>query len=176
MLYSFDGLTILLTGGAGYIGSHTCVELLASGCKVVVVDNLVNSSLIALKRVAAIAGKTLSTDPEVPADMIFYEVDVCDENSLKVVFGRHNIDAVIHFAGLKAVGESVKAPLGYYRNNVMGSIALLQQMAESNVKTLVFSSSATVYGATSAMPITESFNTGNTTSPTVSLNLLSSRF
>ena len=132
--------TILVTGGAGYIGSHTCVELLNEGHQVVVVDNLDNSSPIALDRVREITGKTLD----------FYRVDVCDRAALREVFQQHKIDAVIHFAGLKAVGESVAQPLRYYRNNLDSTLALCEVMAEFDVRQLVFSSSATVYGTRNA--------------------------
>lgn len=141
--------TILVTGGAGYIGSHTCVELLEEGYQVVVVDNLDNSSEIALDRVQEITGKTLD----------FYPVDVCDTAALREVFSKHKIDAVIHFAGLKAVGESVAKPLQYYRNNLDSTLALCEVMAEFDVRQLVFSSSATVYGLPERVPITEDFPT-----------------
>jgi UDP-glucose 4-epimerase len=141
--------TILVTGGAGYIGSHTCVELLNEGHQVVVVDNLDNSSAIALDRVQEITGKNLS----------FYEIDVCDRAALRQVFQQHKIDAVIHFAGLKAVGESVAQPLRYYRNNLDSTLTLCEVMAEFDVRQLVFSSSATVYGLPERVPITEDFPT-----------------
>lgn len=141
--------TILVTGGAGYIGSHTCLELLNEGYAVVVVDNLDNSSREALTRVEAITGKTVA----------FYPVDVCDREALRGVFQRHAIDAVIHFAGLKAVGESVAQPLRYYRNNLDSTLALCEVMAEFDVCQLVFSSSATVYGLPERVPITEDFPT-----------------
>ncbi len=139
--------TILVTGGAGYIGSHTCVELLAAGHDLVVFDNLSNSKRAVLDRVARIAGR----------DAPFVEGDVRDRTALRRVFAAHRIDAVIHFAGLKAVGESVAQPLRYYDNNVSGSIALFEVMAEAGVKTLVFSSSATVYGDPHEVPIREDF-------------------
>jgi UDP-glucose 4-epimerase len=138
---------ILITGGAGYIGSHTCVELLAAGHEVVVVDNLCNSRIEALKRVEKITGK--------PVPLVI--ADLNDRDALRKIFSVHPIDAVIHFAGLKAVGESVAKPLLYYRNNVCGSIALFETMAEAGVKRLVFSSSATVYGDPHAVPIREDF-------------------
>jgi UDP-glucose 4-epimerase len=140
-------MKVLVTGGAGYIGSHTCVELLAAGCEVVVFDNLCNSRQEALRRVARIAGRT----PE------FVCGDVRDSEALARLFAAHRIDAVIHFAGLKAVGESVERPLAYYDNNVHGSIALLQAMSDAGVRTLVFSSSATVYGDPASVPIREDF-------------------
>ncbi len=136
---------ILVTGGAGYIGSHTCIELLAAGHELVVVDNFSSSKPAVLERVGRIAGRT-------PA---FHEADIRDRAAMHAVFARHEIDAVIHFAGLKAVGESVAQPLRYYDNNVSGSIALCEVMAEYGVRTLVFSSSATVYGDPPSLPIRE---------------------
>ncbi len=138
---------ILITGGAGYIGSHTCVELLAAGYDLVVIDNFSNSKPDVLRRVEQISGRTLT----------FEEVDIRDRGALRDVFRHHAIDAVIHFAGLKAVGESVAQPLRYYDNNISGSVALFEVMAESGVKTLVFSSSATVYGDPDSVPIREDF-------------------
>ena len=138
---------ILITGGAGYIGSHTCVELLAAGYNLVVIDNFSNSKPDVLRRVEQISGRTLT----------FEEVDIRDRGALRDVFRHHAIDAVIHFAGLKAVGESVSQPLRYYDNNISGSVALFEVMAESGVKTLVFSSSATVYGDPDSVPIREDF-------------------
>ena len=138
---------ILITGGAGYIGSHTCVELLAAGREVVVVDNLSNSRVEALKRVEKITGK--------PVPLVI--ADLNDRDALREIFRTYPIDAVIHFAGLKAVGESVAKPLLYYYNNVCGSVALFETMAEFGVKRLVFSSSATVYGDPHAVPIREDF-------------------
>ena len=138
---------VLVTGGAGYIGSHTCVELLKAGCDVVVVDNLCNAKQESLRRVATITGRT----------PVFVHGDVRDAAALKQVFAAHAIDAVIHFAGLKAVGESVEQPLRYYDNNVAGSLCLLAAMAEAGVYRLVFSSSATVYGEPQTVPISEDF-------------------
>ena len=140
-------MSILITGGAGYIGSHTCVELLAAGLDLVVIDNFSNSNPGVLERIEQISAKTLK----------FYEVDIRDRSALRGVFQRHDIDATIHFAGLKAVGESVAQPLRYYDNNVSGSVALFEVMAELCVKTLVFSSSATVYGDPHTVPIKEDF-------------------
>jgi UDP-glucose 4-epimerase len=131
-------MNILVTGGAGYIGSHTCVELLGEGHEVIVVDNLLNSKQEALKRVQEITGKTLQ----------FYHVDLLDKGGLESVFSKHEIDAVIHFAALKAVGESVAQPLRYYHNNLTGTLNLCEVMQKHDVKNLVFSSSATVYGTT----------------------------
>jgi UDP-glucose 4-epimerase len=140
-------MRILVTGGAGYIGSHTCVELLAAGHEVVVVDNLSNSKAEALRRVEMIAGRPLT----------FQRVDLLDEAGLDAVFAAAPIDAVIHFAGLKAVGESVSQPLRYYHNNLTGTFILCQTMARHGVRNLVFSSSATVYGDPHTVPITETF-------------------
>jgi len=142
--------TILVTGGTGYIGSHTCVELIEAGYQVVVIDNLSNSNEIALDRVGEITG----TKPE------FIHCDILDAETLKLVFKAHQPEAVIHFAGLKAVGESVQKPLWYYRNNVSGTETLLSVMQEAGVKNIVFSSSCTVYGAPQTLPITEDFPLG----------------
>ncbi len=139
--------TILVTGGAGYIGSHTSLELLAAGHRLVVVDNLVNSSKVAIERIGAISGR----------DFDFYQVDVCDKDALALIFESHEIDAVIHFAGLKAVGESVGMPLRYYRNNLESTLSLLEVMDQNDCRRLVFSSSATVYGVPETVPITEDF-------------------
>ncbi|MBQ4104831.1 MAG: UDP-glucose 4-epimerase GalE [Clostridia bacterium] len=138
-------MSILITGGAGFIGSHTCVEILDAGYDVVVVDNLSNSSRKALERVEKITGKTLK----------FYEADVRNTDALRKIFSENSIDAVIHFAGYKAVGESVREPLKYYDNNIGCTVSLLSVMDEFGVKRIVFSSSATVYGIPEKMPITE---------------------
>jgi UDP-glucose 4-epimerase len=138
---------ILVTGGTGYIGSHTVVELMASGKDVLIVDNLCNSKASVLDRIEGIAGRRPG----------FAQLDVRDRNALRRIFSAHRIDAVIHFAGLKAVGESVTQPLAYYDNNVSGSVALFECMVEARVKTIVFSSSATVYGDSPQMPIREEF-------------------
>ena len=140
-------MAILVTGGAGYIGSHTCVELLNAGYEVVVVDNLSNSKLESLTRVKEITGK----------DLTFYKVDILDRDGLETVFVENTIDAVIHFAGLKAVGESVQIPLHYYHNNISGTLILCEVMNKYNVKKMVFSSSATVYGMPESVPISEDF-------------------
>jgi UDP-glucose 4-epimerase len=140
-------MKILVTGGAGYIGSHTCLEMLKKGFEIVVVDNLSNSKEESLKRVEQLAGKGLD----------FHKVDILDNDSLNSVFRNASFDTVIHFAGLKAVGESVTDPLIYYHNNVIGTISLCEAMIKHNVKNLVFSSSATVYGAPPKVPITEDF-------------------
>ncbi|QYK00252.1 UDP-glucose 4-epimerase GalE [Shewanella psychrotolerans] len=145
-------MAILVTGGAGYIGSHTVVELLNDNQEVIIIDNLSNSSVKALARVEAITQKKVT----------FYQGDVLNKAFLQKVFTDHVIESVIHFAGLKAVGESVAQPLRYYENNVTGTLILCQVMAEFDVKNLVFSSSATVYGDPATLPITEDFPTGAT--------------
>ena len=141
--------TILVTGGAGYIGSHTCVLLLEAGYDVVIIDNLSNSSPKSIDRVEKITGKRAT----------FYECDILDKDGMRSVFKKHKIDAVIHFAGLKAVGESVAEPLKYYENNIAGTVYLLEVMQEFGVKKMVFSSSATVYGMTDKVPLTEDLPT-----------------
>lgn len=148
-------MAILVTGGAGYIGSHTCVELLNAGYEVVVVDNLCNSSEEAVHRVEEITGKKIK----------FYEADLLNEMALKDIFNQESIDAVIHFAGLKAVGESVAKPLEYYHNNITGTLILCKVMREYQVKNIVFSSSATVYGNPAFIPITEECPKGTITNP-----------
>ncbi len=145
-------MNLLITGGTGYIGSHTVVELLMLGHDIVIVDNLSNSSTIALDRIKTITGRSVT----------FIEADICNREQLSVVFSQHNIDAVIHFAGLKAVGESSEIPLNYYQNNVTGSLVLLQVMASYGVKKLVFSSSATVYGENNVSPLNETMATSAT--------------
>ena len=148
-------MTILVTGGAGYIGSHTVLELLNANEEVIVVDNLCNSSQESLARVQRITGKKC----------LFYKGDILDESFLDSVFEKHQIDSVIHFAGLKAVGESVVKPVSYYQNNVQGTLTLLSAMIKAEVFRLVFSSSATVYGDPASLPITEEFPVGGTTNP-----------
>ncbi|MDD3008379.1 MAG: UDP-glucose 4-epimerase GalE [Arcobacter sp.] len=148
-------MSILITGGAGYIGSHTLVALSEVGYDFVVYDNLSNSSKESIKRVEKIINKSIS----------FEEGDIRDKELLKKVFKKYNIDSVIHFAGLKAVGESVEKPLEYYDNNVVGTLRLLEVMKEFNCKKIVFSSSATVYGNPKSNPIKEDFPVGNTTNP-----------
>jgi len=149
-------MSVLVTGGAGYIGSHTCVELLLSGRDIVVVDNLSNSSPEALRRVEKITGKPVP----------FVHADACDAEAMEAIFAQHpQIDAVIHFAGLKAVGESVRKPLEYYTNNLVSTLTLLNTMRRHGVKNIVFSSSATVYGDPASVPIREDFPTGGTTNP-----------
>ncbi|MCB2356979.1 UDP-glucose 4-epimerase GalE [Clostridium estertheticum] len=138
-------MEILVTGGAGYIGSHTCVELLNSGYEVIVVDNFSNSKPESLKRVQEITGKHLK----------LYEVDILEKIALEKVFSENNIEAVIHFAGFKAVGESLQIPMLYYHNNITGTLILCEEMKKHNVKKLVFSSSATVYGMPKSVPICE---------------------
>lgn len=141
---------ILVTGGAGYIGSHTCIQLLSAGHEVVVLDNLSNSSVESLARVQALAAKTLD----------FIEGDILDQQILDQIFQHHSIDAVIHFAGLKAVGESQKEPLKYFENNISGSISLVKAMERAQVFKLVFSSSATVYDEANISPLNETMPTG----------------
>lgn len=158
-------MKILLTGGVGYIGSHVCVELLNMGCKVVIIDNLSNSCIISLDRVAKITKNYLSGYSAGSKNLIFYEGDIRDEDILNHVFKHNKFDAVLHLAGLKAVGESLIKPLEYYSNNVVGSIKLFQKMGEFGVRNLIFSSSATVYGVPNTLPITEKFTTGDTTNP-----------
>ncbi len=150
-----DGLRILVTGGAGYIGSHTCVELLNAGYDVVVVDNLYNSSKKAIERVCEITGKTVK----------FYEEDVLDREAMERIFEENEIDAVIHFAGLKAVGESVVRPIEYYYNNICGTLVLTDVMRHHHCKNIIFSSSATVYGDPKEIPITENCPKGICTNP-----------
>ena len=137
--------SILVTGGAGFIGSHTVVELLNRNYKVIVVDNLCNSSAESLRRVEKITGKTVQ----------FYQADICDKAALEKIFSENEISNVIHFAGLKAVGESCQKPLLYYQNNIGGTLTLLEVMTAHNVKSIVFSSSATVYGDPERLPIDE---------------------
>lgn len=143
-------MAILITGGAGYIGSHTCVELQNSGYDIVVMDNLYNSNIGVIGRIEKITGK------KVP----FHQVDIRDKEGMREIFRQHKIDGVIHFAGLKAVGESVKIPLTYYDNNISGTVALCEVMAEFGVKKIVFSSSATVYGTNETMPLVEDMPLG----------------
>ena len=148
-------MSILVTGGAGYIGSHTVVELQNAGYEVVVVDNLVNSSREALKRVEKITGKPVT----------FYEADINDKEALEKIFAQEKIESCIHFAGLKAVGESVAKPLEYYMNNISGSLVLFDVMRNHGVKNIIFSSSATVYGDPAFVPITEECPKGTCTNP-----------
>ncbi|MDY3031666.1 MAG: UDP-glucose 4-epimerase GalE [Clostridia bacterium] len=140
-------MKILVTGGAGYIGSHTCVELLNAGYEIIVLDNLSNSSEKCLDAVKKLTGK----------DFPFYKVDMLDKDEMEKVFAENKIDAVIHFAGLKAVGESTQIPITYYHNNITGTLYLLQLMEKYDVNNIVFSSSATVYGMPKTVPITEDF-------------------
>lgn len=148
-------MKILVTGGAGYIGSHTCVELLNAGYEVAVVDNLYNASEKAIDRIREITGK----------DLNFYKVDILDYEELDQVFEKESPECVIHFAGLKAVGESVVKPLEYYQNNISGTLVLCDVMRKHNVKNIIFSSSATVYGDPAFVPITESCPKGTPTNP-----------
>ena len=148
-------MSILVTGGAGYIGSHTVVELLDRGEDLVIVDNFVNSKPEALDKIKRITNK----------DFKFYEIDLLDEQNLEKVFKENNIEAVIHFAGLKAVGESCIKPIEYYHNNITGTLVLLKLMKKYNCKKIVFSSSATVYGTPERVPLTEDCKVGGTTNP-----------
>lgn len=152
---SEDFMSILVTGGAGFIGSHTCISLLESGYEVVVVDNLSNSYEESLKRVEQITGKSLN----------FYKGDVRDEAFLSTVFEKEEITCCIHFAGLKAVGESVEKPWEYYHNNITGTLVLLEVMKKHHIKNMIFSSSATVYGDPAEIPITENCPKGQCTNP-----------
>lgn len=145
-------MSLLITGGTGYIGSHTVVELLNTNQDVIIVDNLANSSTKSLDRVEQITGKKPT----------FIKADICDKEAMRKVFSQHKISGVIHFAGLKAVGESTKIPLSYYHNNVSGTVVLLEVMNEFNVKNLVFSSSATVYGENNLSPLVETMPTSAT--------------
>ncbi|HAS6357328.1 TPA: UDP-glucose 4-epimerase GalE [Vibrio vulnificus] len=148
-------MNVLVTGGMGYIGSHTCVQMMAAGMEPIIVDNLCNAKVDVLSRIEALTGKQPT----------FYQGDIRDEAFLDSVFAQHDIQAVIHFAGLKAVGESVAKPLEYYDNNVNGSLVLARCMRKAGVKSIVFSSSATVYGDPQVVPITEDSPTGATTNP-----------
>ena len=145
-------MAVLVTGGAGYIGSHTCVELLDAGYDIIVIDNLSNSKIESINRIKKITGK----------DFKFYQEDLLNIEALELIFKENNIEEIIHFAGLKAVGESVQLPLKYYKNNITGTINLCEVMEKYNVKNIVFSSSATVYGDPESVPITENFPTGAT--------------
>ena len=148
-------MNVLVTGGAGYIGSHTCVELTEAGYTPIVIDNLRNSNPESLKRVSEITGKTVE----------FIEGDVRDEALLEKIFAEHEISCAIHFAGLKAVGESVAKPMDYYQNNLDATLTLCKVMAKHNVKRIIFSSSATVYSGDNEMPLHETSKTGNCTNP-----------
>ena len=148
-------MKILVTGGTGYIGSHTAIELLDNGYEVFIIDNLSNSKKEVLDRIKDITGK----------DVTFYEGNVCDKELLRKIFNDNKIEAVIHFAGYKAVGESVKNPLMYYRNNIDSTLSLCEVMNEYNVKNMVFSSSATVYGNPKSLPIKENFEISHATNP-----------
>ena len=148
-------MRVLVTGGAGYIGSHTCVELLQEGHEVVIVDNLYNASEKAVDRIQQITGRKVT----------FYQADVCDREALNRIFDQEQVEAVIHFAGYKAVGESVAKPLEYYRNNLEGTLTLCDVMGEHKVGNIIFSSSATVYGDPAEIPITENCPKGICTNP-----------
>ena len=148
-------MAILVTGGAGYIGSHTVIELISNGYEVVIVDNLCNSKITVLDRIETISGVRVK----------FYEIDCCDKEKMRTIFENEKIDGVIHFAGLKAVGESCQVPLKYYRNNIDSTIVLLELMIEYKINNFIFSSSATVYGTPKVVPITEDTPIGGTTNP-----------
>ncbi|MDO4693916.1 MAG: UDP-glucose 4-epimerase GalE [Eikenella sp.] len=148
-------MAVLVTGGAGFIGSHTVLQLLEAGYETVVLDNLCNASERSLRRIAEITGK----------EPVFYRGDIRDRELLQHIFSRHAVETVMHFAGLKAVGESVREPMKYYDNNVSGSLILAEEMAKAGVLNMVFSSSATVYGDPASVPISEAFPTGGTTNP-----------
>ncbi|MCR4924942.1 MAG: UDP-glucose 4-epimerase GalE [Clostridiales bacterium] len=148
-------MAILVTGGAGYIGSHTCIELLNAGYEIIILDNFYNSKRESLNRIKELSGK----------DFKFYECDIRDRKGLDNIFENEKIEAVIHFAGLKAVGESCRKPLEYYDNNIGGTVTLCQAMRDHGVKKIVFSSSATVYGMNNISPLREDMQTGGTTNP-----------
>lgn len=148
-------MSVLVTGGAGFIGSHTCVELINAGYEVVIVDNLYNSCEEAVKRIEKITGKAVK----------FYNVDLLDRDALDEVFAKENVESVIHFAGYKAVGESVRKPIEYFHNNITGTLILVDVMRNHGCKNIVFSSSATVYGDPAFVPITEECPTGGVTNP-----------
>lgn len=148
-------MSILVTGGAGYIGSHTCIELIHAGYEIVVVDNFYNSKRESLNRIAELSGKQFT----------FYECDIRDAEGMDKIFKKEKIDAVIHFAGLKAVGESCQKPIEYYDNNVGGTLTLCEVMRNNGCKKIVFSSSATVYGCNNVSPLKETMQTGGTTNP-----------
>ena len=154
-------MNVLVTGGAGYIGSHTVVELLCTGHQVIILDNFSNSSPKAIDRIIQICKDDELSEP--PLTVV--DGDICDQQKLKEVFSENSIDAVIHFAGLKAIGESVEKPLDYYKNNVQGSITLFQAMRESDVCHLIFSSSATVYGDPDNLPLSEKSPSKEPTNP-----------
>lgn len=148
-------MKVLVTGGMGYIGSHTCIQMIEAGIEPIILDNLGNSKVAVLDRIEALT----------QVRPVFYQGDIRDEVFLDSIFAEHSISSVIHFAGLKAVGESVAKPLEYYDNNVNGSLVLARSMRKANVKSIVFSSSATVYGDPAVVPITENSPTGATTNP-----------
>ena len=154
-------MRILVTGGTGYIGSHTCIELLKNGYEVVIIDNLINSKESVVGKIEKLSGKSLK----------FYKCDILDEEGMDRVFSEQKIDAVIHFAGLKAVGESVAKPITYYHNNITGTLLLCRVMRKHGCKNIVFSSSATVYGAPKSVPIKEDFPL-STTNPYGSTKLM----
>lgn len=158
-------MKLLVTGGTGYIGSHICVELLHQGHQVIIIDNLCNSNPIVLKQITEITGKKIEISESEIYDNVFYNNDIRDRKALQQIFQTNNIDAVIHLAGFKAVDESVNKPLKYYDNNITGSIVLFEELAKAGIKTLIYSSSATVYGHPATLPIKEDFPTGCVTNP-----------
>jgi UDP-glucose 4-epimerase len=165
-------MRLLITGGAGYIGTHICVELLNQGHKIFVIDNLSNSSYESLDKAATLCEKKISISGKInfssvsnSTNILFFNIDIRDRSALRLIFKNHSIDAVIHLAGYKDVGKSVKNPLDYYNNNVSGSIVLFEEMARAKVKTLIFSSSATVYGDPESLPIEENFQTSEAINP-----------
>jgi UDP-glucose 4-epimerase len=158
-------MKILVTGGLGYIGIHACVELLNENYQIIILDSLINTNLIALKRLKKITNKKISTVLSVDTDVIFIEGDIRDKEILKTIFKSYSIHSVIHFAGLKSLSESIIKPLTYYSNNVIGSATLFDVMSKNNVKKIIFSSSAMVYGAPKSLPIFEDFSTGEINNP-----------
>lgn len=155
----------LITGGSGYIGTHTCVELINAGHQVVILDNLSNSKKSAVQGVAKITGKAISQDLSSKEDIFFYEADIRNREILQKIFTEHKIDAVLHFAGDKAVSESVSYPVKYYNNSLLGTIVLLEEMQKFNIKTIIYSSSATVYGNPKRVPVKENDKIGDCSNP-----------
>jgi UDP-glucose 4-epimerase len=158
-------MKILVTGGTGFIGIHTCVELLSEGHQIIIIDNLINSNLNTLKRLEQISNKKISSFLSAHADVVFLEGDIRDRGLLRKVFESSSIDSVIHFAGLKSLSESILKPINYFSNNITGSITLFEEMSKQNIKKIIFSSSAMVYGVPQSLPIYERFTTGETGNP-----------
>jgi len=158
-------LKVLVTGGLGYIGAHICTELLNRNDQVIVIDNLSNSNLLSIERVAQITKKNLSDSLIDDTDIVYCNADIRNRNILKQIFKRHRIDAVIHLAGYKSISESIKKPLDYYNNNVIGSVILFEEMMKAEIKNIIFSSSACVYGISELLPIDETFPVDSTKSP-----------